>query len=364
MSASSSYSSEVRRHRTCHHAPVSREQQNKWIRNVTNFRTHFESATTSLGVPVVYRVLHRTNAENIAFEFIKANHVELNKCFSGTNDDISRVPNSGNYGFAKPLVGNPKIVLMPEDASTLVDDLPSVTRTEFSGEDLTLTSALRILPPIPGWLNIYIGPMISSLLGEAELGSNICMVTTGSVGSPTMLGEIENFNAGRTAVHEVGHCFTLFHPFDAQCVFQINDLPKTKTPNRDATLDFNGQDGNHDMDVKGITQNTSCSGNAAPPVGFYELFMTYMEYVVDRSMVMFTQGQSEAMFVWVDTEGRDILSIQDDNFSELPGQATPAPATDGSSGLSTTQIVLIVIGSLIGVALIAIIIYFAVKSSK
>lgn len=354
--------------RTCFHPPVERETLHRWSRNLSNYRVRRAAGqttgTTVLGVPIVYRVLYNDALENISFDRIRDNHIQLNECFNATNADISRVPTTGVYGFASSMIGDSKIVFMPQDADLLTNTLPSVTRDEISEPVLTLTEAVNLLPPIDGWLNVYIGPMPQAILGEANVGSNICMVTTGSVGGNNFPGTINTFDIGRTAVHEVGHCFSLLHPFDSQCILQINDLPKTKTPNRKATLSNNGERGNHWNDVHDITINTSCSGDSPPPVGYYEAFMVYMEYVQDKNMVMFTTGESEAVHVWLDTEGRDVIDVQEGDLSSLPAQPTPSPISpEEDSGLSTSTIILIVIGSILGATLIALIIYFSVRKT-
>jgi hypothetical protein len=92
------------------------------------------------------------------------------------------------------------------------------------------------------------------------------------------------FNLGRTAVHEVGHWLNLFHIWGDDgtgCAGtdQVDDTPNQAGPNT----------GNPSF------PHVTCDNG---PEG--DMFVNFMDYVDDRSMVMFTIGQVERMHAALD----------------------------------------------------------------
>lgn len=364
--------------RSCTHNDLSDERARKWQRDRHNYREYLASfgddenartaSQTQIGIPIVYRILYHRSEENISIDLIKAQHDELNRCFNAKNTDLALLPDTGNYAFIKNTLVNELgvgAVFIPEDSDKITDNTPSVTRNETSKSEHSLASAMEFVPPIVGWLNVYISNLRSGLLGEAQLGSNVCIVTYGSVGSLNIPGDpvFTPFNFGRTMVHEIGHCFGELHPFDSNCIFQIADLPKTKTPNTHFTLSPIVGGGNHERDLESLSVDASCSGNN--PSGFFEAGCVFMDYANDKGMNLFSTGECSQMYVWLTTEGMEIMSLTNDNFNTFPPQETPPDlGPDSSDGLSATTIALIVLGSLILAGLIAWGIYAGVKSKK
>ena len=87
-------------------------------------------------------------------------------------------------------------------------------------------------------LNVYLRPMNDGLLGICEFpddttaGSDVfnrdgCQVHAFSVPG----GSLENYNEGKTATHEIGHWFGLFHTFQDGCDGgdQVDDTPAQAT---------------------------------------------------------------------------------------------------------------------------------------
>lgn len=347
----------------CHESKIA-DIGTKWSLEVQRSNKSFDifSEEPILSIPVIYHVLYNTEQENISIEKIRDNHLQLNLCFQAKNEDIDKVPNSGDYNFLN-MVGNPRIGFLPEDENSITDMLPYISRTQTTKESLSsIEEIISLRLPIAGYLNVYIANLTNNILGVASLGSNICAVNYNTVGGPQENASLSNFQLGRTLVHEVGHCFTLLHPWDSDCIITINDLPKTKNPNYNATLEPEAKLGNHWTDVEQITVDKSCTGNQNPPIGYYELFMTYMEYVTDKNMVMFTEGQSKSMHVWLDTSGRELFSVFTEGivFTEPPFNFTPTPS-NSSSSLSNSTIVLIVLSVLIFIVLLSLMIYFVVR---
>jgi hypothetical protein len=87
-------------------------------------------------------------------------------------------------------------------------------------------------------------------------------------------GAYENFNLGRTAVHEVGHWFGLFHPFEgSSCLIdgdKVGDTPVESEPSFGCP-----------------TAKDSC-----PDVSGDDPVNNYMDYADDACMFEFTAGQN------------------------------------------------------------------------
>jgi hypothetical protein len=95
---------------------------------------------------------------------------------------------------------------------------------------------------------------------------NTAFGTTGTAQSP--------FNLGRTATHEVGHWLNLHHIWgdrsDCGGTDFVTDTPNAQLPNYG----------------KPMFPHISCNNG---PNG--DMFVNYMDYVDDDTMVMFTAGQ-------------------------------------------------------------------------
>jgi hypothetical protein len=347
----------LQRRCTCKEDPIRR---GTWSQNKSIYfgKNEFRSDNI-LYIPVIYHVIYSQEEQNINIDLIQNNHLQLNTCFAVTNSDIDKVPTSGNYNYAH-LIGEPHIAFQPINENQIIERSPFIRRTNVNQPMVSLEEAIIFSSPVEKYLNVYIGNMPDNILGEAYSGSNLCMVNYRTVGGSTIKGNLEGFDLGKTLVHEVGHCFTLSHPWDSKCLDLINDLPRTKNPNYNAILfddsgSYSGKGCNHWTDVEQLTLGFSCTGNEPPPNGYYELFMTYMEYVTDLNMVMFTQDQSVDMYIWLGTEGRMIFTVQETDIL-----LTISP-TNSSSSLNTVQIILIVLVTITMVILIAIISYYATK---
>jgi hypothetical protein len=318
-----------------------------------SFALNSTDENTIIYVPVIYHVLYKSSVENIPLSQIQENHKEINRCFQALNQDINKVPSSGDYDFAD-MIGNPSVAFLPTNENDILDNVPFVTRKQISVDNIDLDKALALQNPFEGYLNIYIAD--AEFLGQAGIGSNVCIVDFETVGSPESPGISQSYGNGRTLVHEIGHCFSLEHPWVSQCIMTINDLPRTKNPNYNAVLEPVPLGDNHWTDVNAVTVDASCTGAQPPPVGYYELFMTYMEYVRDNSMVMFTKGQAKSMRVWLDTAGREVLDLQEGDAVVVTNP--PLGPEDSVSGnkLTSTEIAMIVLGAVLVILIVALIV--------
>ncbi len=240
-------------------------------------------------IPVVVHVVHKTAAQNISQAQIDSQIAILNADFRKKNADVSNVP-----APFLPLVGDSRIEFAL--ASTDPDGNPTngVTRTEtnqnaFDSDDQIKSDATggKDAWDTTEYLNIWVGNLAGGLLGYAQFPGGPA-ATDGVVCRSTAFGDTGTaaapFDKGRTATHEVGHWLNLRHIWGDDgggCTGSdlVADTPNQGGPNTG----------------KPTFPLVSCNNG---PNG--DMFMNYMDYVDDDTMVMFTEGQIMRMQACLD----------------------------------------------------------------
>jgi hypothetical protein len=122
-----------------------------------------------------------------------------------------------------------------------------------------------------------------------------CIINTGSLegsGHPYL-------NEGKTAVHEIGHWFGLFHTFEDQ---GIRDPPNPPNPcwagNPDDDVLDTPKMRNVGSGTCNMTQNSCPEPAGQTPI--YDPVDNYMSYSSDECMARFTPGQQERMYMIYD----------------------------------------------------------------
>lgn len=231
-------------------------------------------------IPVVVHVVHRTGAENISQDQVASQIEILNADFRGQNADTSNVP-----AVFADLVADARVTF--HLASTDPDGHPTngLTRTPttvdgFRDDDAVKSAGSGGSDPWPAdrYLNIWVCQLAGGLLGYAQFpggpadtdGVVITHTAFGSTGTATA-----PFNLGRTTTHEVGHWLNLRHIWGDDGTGCHGSDFVDDTPNQ----------GGPNVGKPSFPQ-ISCDNG---PHG--DLFMNYMDYVDDDTMVMFTHGQ-------------------------------------------------------------------------
>jgi hypothetical protein len=239
-------------------------------------------------IPVVVHVVFRTAAENISAAQINSQIAVLNKDYRATNPDKSKVP-----AIWKGLVTdvNVKFALAkkdPQGKPTSGITRTQTTRTSFGSNDSVKSAATGGAKawPTNKYLNIWVCTLGGGLLGYAQFPGgpsatdgvvilNTAFGTNGTATAP--------FNRGRSATHEIGHWLNLRHIWGdtehCEGTDFVADTPNAQQPN------FG----------KPTFPHISCNNG---PNG--DMFMNYMDYVDDDSMVMFTAGQVARMSATLD----------------------------------------------------------------
>jgi len=268
------------------------EQFEEWITQKMKEQANNPSLKASRNIPVVVHVIHNGDAigsnENISVAQINSQITILNQDFSATNSDISNVPSTFSSA-----VSNSDIQFCLAQTDPNGNPTTGIDRVQLSAASYNSSSA-EAMKPGTSWdptnyFNIWVVNFGSSgLLGYAQFPSSSGLAglaanggaanTDGVVIAHNAFGNTgaaaAPYNKGRTATHEIGHCFGLRHIWgDGTCATDYcNDTPTQQTSN------YNCQ--THPFNVGG------CSGNTTG-----EMFMNYMDYVPDACMYMFTNNQ-------------------------------------------------------------------------
>jgi hypothetical protein len=240
-------------------------------------------AAKLITIPVVVHVVHRTAEEDISDAQVESQITALNRDFSARNPDKRKVP-----GVWKGLVTDSKIqfALATKDPggkkTSGITRKPTTARSFRPDNTVKATRTGGRDPwPTDRYLNFWVCNLTDNLLGYAQFPGGPAATdgvvilysafgTQGAVNAP--------FNRGRTATHEVGHFLNLRHIWGDRNDCTGNDLvadtPSAQQANR----------GNPKF------PHVTCVNG---PNG--DMFMNYMDYVDDDSMVMFTVGQVARM---------------------------------------------------------------------
>lgn len=238
-------------------------------------------ATFPTKIPVVVHVLFKDDADDVSDDQIKSQIEVLNEDFGGTNGDLENVPDPFT-----PAVGNTGLKFYLAEVDPDGSATNGITRTRtavtsFGVDDGMKSDATGGKSPwdTERYLNMWVCRLSGGLLGYAQFPGGD-PATDGVVITTTAFGRRgtaeEPFNLGRTATHEVGHYLNLSHiwgesrwPTCTDSDF-VNDTPNQYGPNTG----------------KPEFPTASC-GNT--PHG--DMFVNFMDYVDDDTMVMFTKEQ-------------------------------------------------------------------------
>jgi hypothetical protein len=251
------------------------------LSNAARLRGAALRATFPNKVNIACHVIYRDPAENISDEQVISQIEVLNEDFSALNKDLNKVPDP-----FKEFIGNPGLKFVLAEIDPAGAQTNGMTRTQtnvasFGVDDSMKSDASGGKSPwdTTRYLNIWVCQLGGGVLGYAQFPGGD-PTTDGVVITTTAFGRGGSaqapFNLGRTATHEVGHYLNLFHIWGNSIVPDCTDSDSVKdTPNQ-----FGPNTGKPNF------PSASC-GNT--PHG--DMFMNYMDYVDDDTMVMFTKEQ-------------------------------------------------------------------------
>lgn len=239
----------------------------------------------ALIIPVVFHIV-TTNPASVTDATILAQLELLNKVFSATNADTSRIP-----AYFKPFVGRSSIQFClaqrtPSGEGSSGIERIKTTQTSFSPESDAVKKAST--GGANSWdkrryFNIWVCQLVNNVIGYATFPNEPGNGTNDGVVIDYRTlpgGSLSNYNSGKTLAHETGHFFDLYHIWGddrGECTGTdyIDDTPNQA----DAT--------------KGCT--TGIKTDACTPGGNGVMYQNYMDYSFDSCLVMYTNEQVERM---------------------------------------------------------------------
>ncbi len=262
-----------------------------------------ERATLVITVPVVVHVVYITPAQNISDQQIYSQIAILNQDYRRLNVDTINTPTVFDSIAADIGIEFCLATLDPNGNPT-----NGITRTSSTGgsfgaffnpltEDVKSNATGGIDPwPTNQYLNIWVCNLFPGLLGYAQFPGG-APATDGVTITYTAFGNMGTVVApslfGRTASHECGHWFGLFHIWgdDTDCTTGSDSIPDTPNASSASASDCN------------VNLN-SCS-NEDPYWGTFDpndMVQNYMDYSHDSCMNMFTLGQKARMMSFLFTD--------------------------------------------------------------
>jgi len=244
-------------------------------------------------IPVVVHVLYRDPVDNISDEQVFSQIDVLNADFRYRNADRDAIPPVFQSAASDALIEFALAKRDPQGRASTGITRTQTTTTQFPYDGSPtatrrLDALIKFEPsgvaawPRDDYLNLWVCPLDDGLLGYAQFpggAADTDGVVIRSSAFGTVGNLVDNYNLGRTCVHEVGHWLNLLHIWGDDgdgCLRSdsVADTPNQGGPN-EGTPTF---------------PQVSCD-NA--PNG--DMYMNYMDYVDDAAMFMFTRGQIERM---------------------------------------------------------------------
>ena len=247
--------------------------------------------SNSYTIPVVIHIIKNESHENwVDMDITDAEvyrQIEiLNESYNLLNQDVDQTPEE-----FEEFIGNPQIEFClatvdpngyatnginrySTDVTSFSTALDNIKRSEDGGADAWDTDS---------YLNIWVGRITTGVLGYSDNPTaNIPDDEHGFVVGYQYFGESEheNYGMGKTAVHEIGHYLNLKHPWGSGNCDAANDWVSDTPVSEDS---YYGNPVHPQMSCETV-----------------DMFMNYMDYVDDSSMVMFSQGQVDRMHYALD----------------------------------------------------------------
>lgn len=289
-------------------------------------------------IPVVVHVVYNTSTQNIQDAQVQSQIDVLNADFTRTNADAVNTPTAFQTAASSPQIQFCLASVDPSGNPTNGIDRKSTTVTSFTTDDKVKFTAQGGADAwdVTKYFNIWVCPLSGGLLGYAEFPTGTASNTFGVVSGYNYFGDTLTvsapFNKGRTATHEVGHCFNLRHIWGDDGSGCTGSDQCTDTPNQAGAS----------YGCPGFPKTDACSPSS-PGV----MYMNYMDYSDDACMNMFTADQSTRMLAIVNNAPYNSLTtstvcasspLQQDDAG-VPSILSPSGTLCGASSVAPSVVI-------------------------
>jgi hypothetical protein len=259
--------------------PEAKKSRLKLENQTTKFQIQKGINTT---IPVVVHIVYKNGNENISNAQIQSQLDVLNEDFTRTNADAFNTP-----ADFLPIVSNTQVNFCLAQQSPNGNPTNGIIRKQTTTNFFPLFGDAIYYDSLGGstawntqkYLNIWVAEIESGILGWAQFPAAGDTNTDGVVIDFEHFGTtgtaIYPYDLGRTATHEVGHWFNLYHIWgDNSCGNDyVNDTPIQEQGNFGCK----------------IHPYISCSNTG-------DMFMNFMDYTNDACMNSFTEGQKDRIW--------------------------------------------------------------------
>ena len=259
---------------------------------ISNYIQKRNTQEAQYNIPVVFHILYNNNTQQISNSQILSQLQVLNDDFRRNNVDANNTPND----FVS-IASDTEINFCLAKRDPQNDTTTGITYTNTDVSSFSLYDVRVFHDSLGGkniwdpkkYLNIYVCNL-SNALGFSSFPG-------GSLNKDGVVIDYQNFgtngtviapyNLGRTATHEVGHWFNLFHIWgNGNCSSDmVDDTPVQEMENYGCS----------------VHPSPSCSNSG-------DMFQNYMDYSNDNCMNLFTEGQKTRMHATLNTERIEIAN--------------------------------------------------------
>ncbi len=278
----------------------SREREN-FIQNWIDQNASEASARDGeiITIPVVVHVVYKHENENISNLLIQSQIDVINEDFRMLNDNTNAIPDEFKSVAADTEIEFCLASLTPNGipstgitrTKTEIDSIANIfgvkegQRPRLFYDDLGGKSAWDTESYLNIWVAYSGGQVLGAAPGMAVPKEDGIVIDYQYFGNNCQSAPSSPYNLGRTTTHEIGHYLGLYHIWSG-CDEMDGDF----------VADTPLQDEEH-YGCPFYPQNSCDSSDGS------DMFMNFMDYVDDRCMSMFSEGQKMRMLAMLDDDG-------------------------------------------------------------
>lgn len=242
--------------------------------------------STTVYIPIVFHIV-LTNPSQVTDAQVQDQLDQLNTDFAGLNADSTLIPSGFKSLFAKSNIQFKLAQRNPNDESATGIERITTSISQFDIDDdrvkYTASGGADAWDP-DRFFNVWITNLSQGYLGYATFPGNLPEEEQGVVieynSLPGDNTPNNNYDKGRTLVHETGHYFYLYHIWGDENGCSGTD-EVDDTPNQ----------GTYTTGCPSSSVKTDNCTTSSPGI----MYENYMDYTDDACMVMYTHDQKDRM---------------------------------------------------------------------